>query len=569
MPRKAAAANDPDDESLAAGGPRRSSRIKELPKVEVPVKRMAKPHAEEGDEDKPKRGRKRKRLDAENGDSNEAAPAANNEALAAKNRCNAVAVLKTGAPGSATAATPLVDASQLHISGGTFTQVAGHHMSITSKETCSTASGISILERNISGDAFYNSEQRFPPPHCHPDTRVAVQSTIHAWAEEGNQAPSVMWLYGPAGAGKSAVAQTMAENGPQKTDLLLPSSSQDGERAGLRTPIGVAVEADPAICNKNLEDQARALIVNPLKELDVEAHKPYLVIIDGLDECNGKPMQSRIVTIIFRDLVKNRLPIRFLICSRPEPNIRETFNSLLPTAHFRRLGLDETFDPGRDILHYLRYRFSEIQRTRFPYDFGTGVSWPSERELESLVQKASGQFIYATTVIKFVDDEFCHPVEQLKLVLDLSSSQTSTSVFVDLDTLYSFILATNPNVSLLVQILGAYFGVRERNSCLSFLDDIVGLVRGSARFALRGVHSVLFIPDSDDQQIRVHHASLYDFLSSPTRARGFFLDMNHHHKALARVVSRSSGILYSIPDVASLPSWHMPIVVGWIILCRP
>ncbi|KAJ7845298.1 hypothetical protein B0H13DRAFT_1476554, partial [Mycena leptocephala] len=48
-------------------------------------------------------------------------------------------------------------------------------------------------------------------PQCHPHTRTAVQGTIQAWADEDSAAPSVMWLYGPAGAGKSAIAQTMAE----------------------------------------------------------------------------------------------------------------------------------------------------------------------------------------------------------------------------------------------------------------------------------------------------------------------------------------------------------------------
>jgi hypothetical protein len=58
------------------------------------------------------------------------------------------------------------------------------------------AAGISLLQRNISGDALHNSEQRFPPPQCHPNTRIAVQTTIQRWAADtDSQAPSVMWLY--------------------------------------------------------------------------------------------------------------------------------------------------------------------------------------------------------------------------------------------------------------------------------------------------------------------------------------------------------------------------------------
>ncbi|KAJ7120777.1 hypothetical protein C8R44DRAFT_877115 [Mycena epipterygia] len=317
---------------------------------------------------------------------------------------------------------PFNDASQVHISGGHSISSQAITMSTTSQGTWFSlrekTARITILQRSISGDSFYNSEQRFPPPQCHPNTRIAVQNAIQAWANEGDQAPRVMWLCGPAGAGKSAVAQTMAEKwategtlaaafffakwrvGGSAGESLFPTIAYQFTQQipQLRTAIGVAMEADPAICicRKTIEEQARALLINPLKQMDVGVRKSYLVIIDGLDECNGKPTQNRIVTMIPRMLIENHFTIRFLICSRPEPNIRETFDSLPPNAHFRRLVLDETLNPSRDILHYLRDRFSEIQQRRLPNSFETGVSWPSERDLESLAQKASGQFIYCT-----------------------------------------------------------------------------------------------------------------------------------------------------------------------------
>ncbi|KAJ7220792.1 hypothetical protein GGX14DRAFT_676020 [Mycena pura] len=62
MPRKAAAAADGETETSAE--PRRSSRIKEMPAVPTPPKKVSKPRAKkeakEGDDEKPKRGRKRK-----------------------------------------------------------------------------------------------------------------------------------------------------------------------------------------------------------------------------------------------------------------------------------------------------------------------------------------------------------------------------------------------------------------------------------------------------------------------------------------------------------------------------
>ncbi|KAJ7464857.1 hypothetical protein B0H11DRAFT_68244 [Mycena galericulata] len=468
----------------------------------------------------------------------------------------------------------LVDAYRLHISGSTFNQVAGHHKEYhVSGDLIEPLgeSGISILQRHICGDAFYNSEQRFPPPQCHPHTRTAVQSTIQSWADEDSAAPSVMWLYGPAGAGKSAIAQTMAERWAEDGELAAAFffarwrvGGSSGKTVfptiayqlalhirGLRELIGLAVERDPAICDKSLEEQARVLIVEPMAGLDHQ--EPYVVIVDGLDECEGKQAQSRIVDIIFHMFANNYLPLRFLICSRPEPHIRESFESLPPETDFRRVVLDDSFNPSLDILRYLRDSFAHIQEKRFPHQFTTNSLWPSERDLWTLVNKASGQFIYAATVIKFVDEEYCHPVEQLRLILSLSESEFSSSAFADLDILYQFILSANRNVSLLVRILGAYFGVPESDvastRCVSFFDEILGLPRGSVRLALRGVHSVLSIPDSDEQHVRLYHASIADFLFNPNRSGIYFLDMDHHHKELAR---RCYLIV-----IASLDAWQL------------
>ncbi|KAF8981172.1 hypothetical protein BDQ17DRAFT_1242457 [Cyathus striatus] len=56
-------------------------------------------------------------------------------------------------------------------------------------------------------------------------------------------------------------------------------------------------------------------------------HIPHLVVIDGLDECNGTEEQSRIITTI-GDILSN-LPthLQFLIASHPEWEICKALNS--------------------------------------------------------------------------------------------------------------------------------------------------------------------------------------------------------------------------------------------------
>ena len=69
-----------------------------------------------------------------------------------------------------------------------------------------------MLENRINLYAAYNSDEREREQAsiCHEGTREKVLNGIIAWAEEENGLPAC-WLRGPAGAGKSTIAQTIAQ----------------------------------------------------------------------------------------------------------------------------------------------------------------------------------------------------------------------------------------------------------------------------------------------------------------------------------------------------------------------
>jgi hypothetical protein len=75
--------------------------------------------------------------------------------------------------------------------------------------------------------------------------------------------------------------------------------------------------------------------------------------------------------------------------------------------------------------------------------------WPGEGIINLLAQRSSGQFIYATTVLKFVGVDFCSPTKQLELVL-----KPDPTAFSDLDQLYTQILSVYPSNVNIVQVLG-------------------------------------------------------------------------------------------------------------------
>jgi len=65
--------------------------------------------------------------------------------------------------------------------------------------------GIELLQRKIAPGAFRDSAERYGPPKCHEHTRVAISQEIMDWIRNVNRQTGFSWLYGPAGAGKSAI----------------------------------------------------------------------------------------------------------------------------------------------------------------------------------------------------------------------------------------------------------------------------------------------------------------------------------------------------------------------------
>jgi len=60
-------------------------------------------------------------------------------------------------------------------------------------------------------DTFHNPGERFDPPKCHAKTCLAVLDDIMRWIQGLVEFKDILWLYGPAEAGKSAIAQMIAE----------------------------------------------------------------------------------------------------------------------------------------------------------------------------------------------------------------------------------------------------------------------------------------------------------------------------------------------------------------------
>ncbi len=149
--------------------------------------------------------------------------------------------------------------------------------------------------------------------------------------------------------------------------------------------------------------QFRYLIDKPLRELASQGKgitQRIIVIIDRLDECEGANAQSEIIRIIASMISDNPLPLCWAFFSRPEPQIEAAFAEANVVPHCHSVLLPFSRDDDGEIESYLKNGFKNILRHR---NASMRSQWPSTEDMETLVGAAAGSFIYATTVIRYVD----------------------------------------------------------------------------------------------------------------------------------------------------------------------
>ena len=231
--------------------------------------------------------------------------------------------------------------------------------------------GIKELGQASAPAAIHNSGERVNAQKCHPNTRVAELDRIMCWIlHEENSEALIMWLFGPTGSGKSVIAQTLAERCYTLGNLLASFffSRSDPSRnhprslfatiayqvvmnfPDSRDTITRVPEQDPLVFTRSFEAQLTSLIIEPLQQLYLAGRRtgssdPYLIIIDGLDECANPQLQVSILNSISKALKTCTFPLKFFISSRPELHLTTEFNSKITKPILTHLALDNKFLP--------------------------------------------------------------------------------------------------------------------------------------------------------------------------------------------------------------------------------
>ncbi|PPQ94745.1 hypothetical protein CVT25_007676 [Psilocybe cyanescens] len=451
----------------------------------------------------------------------------------------------------------LQGARNVMITGGSFRQVVEENYYDGRRDV-----GLHILGQHIAADAMYNSAERFPPAKCHPGTREKIIRTILDWVNDPTPKEQVLWLNGPAGSGKSAISHSIA--------VILQEISEDGKYAGsfffakdvigrgdgnklfstisyqlalnfpsLRSIIDAAILDNPTLATKSIDVQLRYLIIEPLLRVtDWPAHSPT-VIIDGLDECAGsKRMQSEILSLLSKAIIEHNIPLRFLIVSRPEYWISDSFEVGPLVGVTKLLSLREDRDADTDIQVYLREGFNKIYEENIRIMSYTPHPWPSDHIIRRFVRSASGQYVYASTVLEFVgaSSNFCDPREQLQILT--TPGPHRASAFSELDKLYATILSSYPRPNTMKRVLGGLL--------LSFSEktirEILGVDSGEIQLVLRALSSLIRISKVEyseefcalepifgsplqEASISFCHLSFREFLLDKSRSGDYAIDL--------------------------------------------
>ncbi|KAJ7702008.1 hypothetical protein B0H16DRAFT_1832840, partial [Mycena metata] len=239
---------------------------------------------------------------------------------------------------------------------------------------------------------------------CTPETRENLLDRLEAWSldlvEETSTGPtSVFWLSGMAGTGKSTIAYTLCER-LEACGRLGASffCSRNEEQTRSRQFIIPTIVRQLISAYKPLIDFLRdvplslldpvpnhhinKILVNPWSAAWKPNHQaPLVIVIDALDEIEdnqGAEFIKELITSLSQTSLRG---LKFLLTSRPHPDIVKSCHRL--RAHFCL----EEINPREARADIHRFLCNEFPNLR-------------EEALGPVVEESAGIFIYAATVVR-------------------------------------------------------------------------------------------------------------------------------------------------------------------------
>lgn len=425
---------------------------------------------------------------------------------------------------------------------------------------------LEALYKNVAYDSIYGSMvlKRYIPG-CLEGTRIDVLDIISHWVESWDN-NRILWLTGPAGSGKSAIASSIAgqyekpgmlaatyffsrswsDDARQKKgyQFITTLAYQLLEHGGIPDEIGgdilEAIHSDEDIFDRGLPTQLEELILKPLRRNLASnpdrTQWPKLIVVDGLDECevpnatrrdppSGRENEQKAILNVLKTALDDlAFPFRILISTRPQPHLGAFFSTAGKDITFN-LFLDQQFNPDPDIVKYFKAKFALFRSVRY-WDAPEGWPLQDPQTIEDLVKLVSGQFIVAVCIFAFVTDRGIHPETKLRMILGRTPSNDLTP-FAELDGYFARIVQGSQESLVALNWLCAIESDHLKQCPAAFIRQFLSSSSWEEEFHLANLASLISIPELDDNSspYAMYHQAFKNLLSDKARYNNLIAEL--------------------------------------------
>ena len=191
--------------------------------------------------------------------------------------------------------------------------------------------------------------------------------------------------------------------------------------------IRAVVENNSNIIMSPLSNQFQKFILEPISTID-GPRTAIVIILDALDECGSAAERETLLEVLSNDFANLPSHIRAIVTSRAEIDI---CNALESCQHVFPYELDISSQVNSDdIMLYFRHTFANLRRKN--KHLRLGIDWPGEEVLRTLVQRAAGLFVWASTASAFINAH--NPKKRLDIIL---RGEIVSGAEASLDALYN------------------------------------------------------------------------------------------------------------------------------------
>jgi hypothetical protein len=406
---------------------------------------------------------------------------------------------------------------------------------------------------------------------CMEGTREILLQEIDVWLEDP-KAPNVLWIKGYPGSGKSTIASSIISRlikcgrmgssfAFKQEDMMLSDPAAvwrtmahdlaryDASFASILVGVLKSGRVDPG--RADITAHFESLIMETLMKRHEHSSPSDIpvLIIDALDECGSHSSQSSQRKALLDTLICwSHMPgtFKLIITGRNERMPRLLFSSCRQIELL--VGAEASEDTNEDIRLFFERRFAGTGSCFLP-------DWPTGRVVDILTARAAGLFIWAETVVRFVEQGL--PEERLEHVLDgdLGQVDNVTQLYRQILELLFPEASDRTLLNVLNQVMTAIIFAK----IPLHVDDLPRFIlqpQSSVNFILHKLSSVISV--GHDTRIRVNHLSFVEFMCDARRCPPqFYIDPNKGSQSMSTACFRlmKDGLKFNICD---LETSHLP-----------